>query len=120
VKQAANFYREHGRDALLADINSLSKGRFLDRDLYLMAINLSDEKFVAHGNNLRVLGHGGTGSKDVDGKLFVVEMARVARTAGQGWVEYKWAHPITNEIKVKNSYVERVGDLAVICGIYKQ
>jgi len=47
-------------------------------------------------------------------------MARLARTVGSGWVEYKWAHPITNEVKVKNSYLERVGALVVICGIYKQ
>jgi methyl-accepting chemotaxis protein len=120
VERAVGFCKEYGREALIADINSLSKGQFLDRDLYLMAINLADAKFVAHGNNSRVLGHGGTGSKDVDGKSFVVEMAMLARTAGSGWVEYKWAHPITNEIKVKNSYLERVGDLAVICGIYKQ
>jgi methyl-accepting chemotaxis protein len=120
VKRAVTFYNEHGREALLADINRLNQGQFLDRDLYLMAINLSDEKFVAHGNNFRVLGRGGTGSKDVDGKLFVVEMAKLARTVGSGWVEYKWAHPITNEVRVKNSYLERVGDLVVVCGIYKQ
>ena len=118
VQRACQYAREHGNDALLADINKLGKGVFIDRDLYLMAIGIDDTKFHAHGNNPRVLGHGPQ-SKDVDGKMFVVEMAALARNVGSGWVDYKWAHPITNEVKLKSSYVERSGDMVIACGIYK-
>lgn len=118
VKRGAEYYKMHGKDALLAEINKLGKGQFVDRDLYLMAFGLNDAVFVAHGNNPRTLGAGPV-SKDVDGKFFVVEMAKIARSTGHGWMEYKWAHPVTNEIKVKSSYFERVGDLVVACGIYK-
>ena len=62
----------------------------------------------------------GNASVDSDGKFFVREMAKLAKTGGQGWVDYKWAHPITNEDKLKSSYVERAGDLAIACGIYRQ
>jgi len=65
-----------------------------------------------------VLGSGPV-SKDVDGKLFVVDMAKLARTSGSGWVDYKWAHPVTNEIRTKTSYLERAGDIFIACGIYK-
>ena len=118
VKQGMAFFKEHGKEALVAEINRLGKGKFVDRDLYLMAIGLNDSKFYAHGNNARVLGNGPT-SKDVDGKFFVAEMAALAKSGGQGWVDYKWAHPVTNEVRLKTSYVEKAGDLAIACGIYK-
>ncbi|MGY4830248.1 methyl-accepting chemotaxis protein [Sphaerotilaceae bacterium SBD11-9] len=118
VKQAIAFFKEHGKDALVAEINKLGKGRFVDRDLYLLAVGINDSVFYAHGNNARVLG-AGPASKDVDGKPFVQEMAALAKSGGQGWVDYKWAHPVTNEVRLKSSYVERAGDLAIACGIYK-
>jgi methyl-accepting chemotaxis protein len=118
VRRAYDYFKQQGRDALIADIARLDQGQFVDRDLYLMAIGIDNAQFVAHGNNPRVIGNG-PASKDVDGKLFVVEMARLARQQGSGWVEYKWAHPVSNEVLVKASYVQRMGDLAVACGIYK-
>jgi cytochrome c len=81
-------------------------------------VGINDSVFYAHGNNARVLG-AGPASKDVDGKPFVQDMAALARSGGQGWVDYKWAHPVTNEVRLKSSYVEKAGDLAIACGIYK-
>jgi hypothetical protein len=118
VKTGYEFCRHNGRDALIAEINQLGKGRFIDRDLYLMAIGADDAVFYAHGNNPRVLGMGPQ-SKDVDGKLFVREMANEALAKGEGWIDYKWAHPVTNEIKTKTSYFLRAGDLVIACGVYK-
>jgi methyl-accepting chemotaxis protein len=118
VRAACEFLRVHGRDALLAEVNKLSQGRFIDRDLYLMVIDANTSLFAGHGNNPRTLGQGGQ-SKDVDGKLFVLEMTRVARDQGEGWVDYKWAHPVTNEVLTKSTFVRKVGDLVVACGIYR-
>ncbi|HJV81629.1 methyl-accepting chemotaxis protein [Noviherbaspirillum sp.] len=118
VKRGVEFGRKHGKNALIDEINKLGKGQFIDRDLYLMAISVDEAVFVAHGNNPRTVGLG-PASKDVDGKLFVKEMANMAKSKGQGWIEYKWAHPVTNEIKVKSSYLERTGDVLIACGIYK-
>jgi methyl-accepting chemotaxis protein len=118
VKQGCDFLRRHGREALVADVNKLAKGRFVDRDLYLMVVGADDAVFIAHGNNPRVLGLGPK-SKDVDGKHFVQDMARMARAQGSGWIEYKWAHPVTNQVLTKTTYLERVGDLLVACGVYK-
>jgi signal transduction histidine kinase len=98
-------------------VNKLGDGRFIDRDLYLLVIDLESCRFVAHGNNPRTLGQG-PGSRDVDGKRFVLEMRDLARKQGQGWVEYKWAHPVTNEVLTKSTYVQRVGDVVIGCGIY--
>jgi len=119
VKRGVEYHRAHGADALIADINKLGKGAFVDRDLYLMAIDCDDCKFKAHGNNPRTLGSGPQ-SKDTDGKMFVVEMAHMAKSGRDGWIEYKWNHPVTNEILTKATYLEPAGNLAIACGIYKQ
>jgi methyl-accepting chemotaxis protein len=103
VQQGAAFLHVHGKQALFDEINKLGKGQFVDRDLYLLSVSLDDGVFRAHGNNPRVLGAVGMQSKDVDGKLFMVEMMNVARTQGSGWVDYKWNHPVTNEIAIKSS-----------------
>jgi methyl-accepting chemotaxis protein len=118
AKAGYEFYKSNGRDALNAEINKLGNGKFIDRDLYLMTIGVDDAVFYSHGNNPRVLGLGPQ-SKDVDGKLFVREMADQARAKGEGWIDYKWAHPITNEIKTKASYFIKAGDLVIACGVYK-
>ena len=119
VQAGCAFLASHGKDALIADVNRLAQGCFVDRDLYLMAVGAGDAVFVAHGNNPRVLGLGPK-SVDVDGRLFVQEMVQAARTRGEGWIDYKWAHPVTNEIRTKSSYFKRVGDLVIACGIYKR
>jgi signal transduction histidine kinase len=118
VKGGCEFHRAYGRDALIAEINKLGRGRFIDRDLYLMVVDLEKATFLAHGNNPRVLGQGPK-SQDQDGKFFVQDMARLARERGSGWIEYKWAHPVTNEVLTKATYVERAGDVFVACGVYK-
>ena len=74
--------------------------------------------FLPHGNNPGPRGMGPQ-SKHADGKRFVQEMTETARRHGEGWVDYKWAHPVTNEILVKSTYVQRVGDVVVACGIYR-
>jgi methyl-accepting chemotaxis protein len=118
ARRGGEFCREHGRDALIAEVNKLGKGRFIDRDLYLMVIDAESANFLGHGNNPRTLGLGSK-NKDVDGKLFVQDMVRAARAQGQGWLDYKWGHPVTNEVLTKSSYFHRVGDVVVACGIYK-
>ena len=55
----------------------------------------------------------------MDGKFFVKEMADLVRNGSQGWVDYKWAHPVTNEVLTKSTFVKRIGDVVVACGIYR-
>ena len=115
---AREFCRVHGGQALIDDVNRQGKGRFVDRDLYLMVIGVTDGILRAHGNNVRNVGMG-PDSRDADGKLFLRDMAELARSRGEGWIEWKWAHPFTNEVLTKTGYVARAGDLLVVCGIYK-
>ncbi|MDY0242291.1 MAG: cache domain-containing protein [Rhodospirillaceae bacterium] len=59
--------------------------------------------------------------RDVDGKFLVQDILDVARTKGEGWVEYRWLNPVTNQIQPKVSYVKSVPGqgLIVYVGAYK-
>lgn len=93
-------------------------GGFVDRDLYVFVINFEGVT-VAHGGNKALVGKSLAMLKDADGKPFIQEMIKLARDAGTGWVEYKWANPATKKIEPKASYVKKVGDTLVGVGIYK-
>ena len=60
--------------------------------------------------------------KDRKGKMIFVEMNKVAKENGAGWVEYVWPKPGEKAVSPKTSYVKYVkkGDLELIigCGVY--
>jgi len=120
VKRGVEFIKAQGLSALKEDINKFGKGQFVDRDLYLMIVDLDDARFIAHGNNPRAVNFDGKQSVDSTGKKFIVEMINLVKASGSCWVEYEYNHPVTNEIGVKMSYAERVGNVLIACGVYKQ
>jgi methyl-accepting chemotaxis protein len=119
VMRGVEFMKANGKQALLDDINKLGNGQFIERDLYLMVLKLDDYKFIAHGTNVRVINYDGRLSKDPDGKTYMKDVVDLARSQGEGWVEYKYNHPVTNEVKVKATYFHRAGDVVIACGAYK-
>lgn len=119
VEKGVQFLQAHGREAFLAEVNRMAEGQFVERDLYLMALTANDYRFVGHGLNPRILGVDSRNSKNVENKFYIRELVDTARRDGQGWYEYKWNHPITNEVKVKSTYFHCVGDLVIACGAYK-
>jgi len=119
VLKAVEMLKTQGKDALLTEVNKRSAGQFVDRDLYLMVTDLHTYKFVGHALNQRVLNYDTRLIKDVDGRFYMTELLDQVKRDGQAWIEYKWNHPITNEVKVKATYAQRVGDVAIICGAYK-
>jgi methyl-accepting chemotaxis protein len=118
VRRALDFMKAKGKDSLLADVNKLGRGQFIDRDLYLSVYSDSAE-VIAHGTNPRLVGQGGAKVKDADGRMFVLEIVSKAKANGSGWVDYKWSHPVSKQMLLKSTYFERVGDAIISCGFYK-
>jgi signal transduction histidine kinase len=118
VEKAAAFWHENGRDKALAAFNDRN-GAFVDRDLYVVAANLSDGVRIAHGFNSRMIGKSLADFKDIEGKAYGLEILDLARTAGSGWVDYKFTNPVTRKIMDKTSYVLKVDDVVIFSGAYK-
>lgn len=117
AKKAIKYYKANGREKALAEFNK-PNGEFVDRDLYITATGV-DGVTVAHGANAKLVGKSLMELKDVDGKAFIKSFVEVANAKGSGWVDYKWPNPVTKVIEQKSSYVEKVDNLVITCGIYK-
>ena len=117
VQKAVSFIKANGKDKAFSEFTNL-QGKFIDRDLYIFVVNFKGIT-LAHGGNAKLVGKDMLGLKDADGKLFIQNFIEVAKSKGSGWVDYKWVNPVTKKIEDKSTYVQKVDDYFLGCGIYK-
>jgi signal transduction histidine kinase len=118
VKQAAAFVKYQGKGKALAEI-SKPKGTFDRGETYVFAYDLQGV-MVAHPKNPALIGKNLIDVPDSDGKLFRKEIVEKARVKGSGWVDYLYINPETNEVEHKTTYLLKVGDIILCCGVYKE
>ena len=119
VKKAIAYIKAVGPEKAFAEISNL-KGRFVDRDLYVVVYDLNG-KCLAHGQNPKFLvGKDLIGMKDPDGKYYIKERVELAKTKSQFWQDYKFTNPVTKKIEPKSMYLERMGNFLVGCGVYRK
>ena len=117
VKKAVAFYKANGLEKSLDEFSN-PKGQFMAGETYIFAYDLTGT-MLAHPNP-SLIGHNLTDVPDADGKLFRKEFVTVANTKGSGWVDYKYQNPKTKAMELKSTYVEKVEDIIICCGIYKK
>ncbi|MEX0697815.1 MAG: cache domain-containing protein [Dongiaceae bacterium] len=115
VAKAIALYRDVGAEAFHA-INR-PDGGFRDRDLYVFVFG-PDNRLVAHGADVSLLGQDAVALKDMDGRPFGRAMVETA-TADGTWVDYKWLNPETGKTAAKSSWVVQADGYIFGCGIYK-
>lgn len=116
VKRVQDKFRSDGPQATFAAVSDKSVKEFHDRDLYPFIYDLNGVN-VAHGARPALIGKNLISLKDQDGKYLIREMIDLAESKGNGWINYKWPHPITNRIEDKISYIERMGEYFVGVGV---
>ena len=96
------------------------KANWTKKDLYVFAADTKGN-VLAHGANDKLVGKNMIELKDQNGKMFVREMAELALTKGEGWVEYDWTHPSTKKVEGKSTFVKRIPgfDGSVSVGVYR-
>ena len=94
VQKACAYVASHGRGPALAAFND-PHGEFRDGDLYLYVLDASDPKLVmlAHGVNPGLVGLPQYDIIDADGFDFNAATYTLTKTAGSGWITYKWPNP---------------------------
>jgi cytochrome c len=117
VKKATAMIKEQGPDKAYAEIDN-KKGRFTDRDLYVVVYGL-DGKVLAHGANEKLIGKEMLEAQDVDGTYYVKDRVALARSKGTFWQDYKFVNPTNKKIQPKQMYCEKLNETAVCAGIYK-
>jgi cytochrome c len=80
-----------------------SDGGFQDRDLYVFCMDM-DGIMLSHAIKPELVGKN---LLDFDkyGDTLFKNMIAVASSTGEGWVDYSWPYPGTEEIRAKTSYV---------------
>lgn len=117
VEKAAAYLKAEGKEKAIAEFNKPG-GLFIDRDLYVFAMNMDGVR-LAHGKNQKLVGLSIMDFKDVDDKPYGKEIMDLGKSTGSGWVDYKFTDPMTKKIGEKTSYVLREGDVVIAAGAYK-
>jgi len=117
VKRAAAYVKYQGKEKALAEI-STPKGMFDKGELYVFAYDLQGV-MLAHPKNPALVGQNLIAAPDTEGKLFRKEIVEQAKSHGTGWVDYVYLNPETNRQEHKTTYFQRVGDIILCCGVYK-
>jgi len=97
-----------------------TKGSFVRDDLYVFAVNLQSGKFEAHGMNPKWAGTDATDLHDVEGKPLINEMLELAKTKGEGTVDYVWRNPVTNAVEKKRTFIRRENGSLIGVGFYAE
>ncbi len=117
VKSASAYFKANGAEKTYGEITNGKT--FKDRDMYVYVYDLNG-KCLAHGANPKLVGKDLIGLKDPDGKPLVQMLVDVAKTKGHGWTDdVKFRNPVTDKIQTRVNYVERVGDIVVGSGVFK-
>ena len=117
LDKAIAFYKANGPEKAFVTFND-SKGPFVDKDLYIFAVDLNGN-VLAHGANAGLVGKGMTGIRDENQKNFIAEMLTVAKTKSGGTVTYRWANPRFDLVEEKCSYIQKVDGAILGCGYYR-
>ena len=120
VRKAAEFLKKNGKEKAFAEFNN-PKGQFIQKDLYIFTFLANGDGIEqANGANVKLVGKNVLEMKDADGKYLIKDILALGMgKEGKGWIDYKWPNPSTGTIDGKRTYVERVDDVVIGCGIYK-
>ncbi len=117
VDEGVKFCKQVGVAACVEEFNK-AKSKWVSGDMYIWA-NDFDGVITAHpkkplkGKNLYRY-------KDKAGNQLFADFIKKVKADGEGWVDYVWAHPVTNKQADKTSFVKGIGENQLIgCGIYK-
>jgi len=121
TKQAVRLIDEKGVDVAIAQIGDKA-GAYVWKDSYVFLMDL-DGKMLAHPVSPALVGKNliDVSDKGTPGKPVFKEFVQLARSKGEGWIEYQWPKPGSTAAVKKTSYICRVPgkDLLVGAGTYE-
>ncbi len=90
---------------------------FHQKDMYVFVLDVAG-KYLAFGGNPAKVGSSVLDLVGVDGQGLLSAIVNQAERA-PGWVEYDITNPLTGTVQSKMSYVCKVDDTYLGCGVYK-
>lgn len=96
------------------DAFAAEDGGFREKDLYVFCMDM-DGVMLSHAVKPELVGKNLLDFNKYGDELFK-DMIAVAQDTGEGWVDYNWPYPGTDEVKEKTSYV-LTNDEGFFCGV---
>jgi cytochrome c len=118
-ERGAAYYKAHGKDELLKHITA-KDADFVQGSMYIYIRDLNTGTNLAHPFNPALIGKDLNDVPDTNGKFYRREILELAQKSGKGWVDYMYKNPTSGKVEAKTSYVQRVGDVILVTGIYKK
>lgn len=116
VERALAHRQRVGRETFVRELTDAAQG-FFDRDMYVFALD-SHGTYRAFGGKPEKVGTRVQDIAGVDGQSLLEAIVQQAEIE-PGWVEYDITNPASGRVQTKMSYVVKVDDLYVGCGVYK-
>lgn len=118
VNEAATYAQKVGKEKALQEFMN-KDGKFIRGELYIFAYSFGGN-VLAHGAKPALVGKNLMRLVDANGVKVIQGLNDIAKTKGEGWLEYNWQNPVTKKIEPKLSYVVKVDDTYWIgAGMYK-
>lgn len=117
VQAAVEHRNRTSRDAFVRDITDPARG-FYDRDMYVFVLD-REGTYLAFGGKPEKVNSRVQDIPGVDGQALMNAIIAQAESS-EGWVEYDIVNPLNGGIQTKMSYVLKVDDWYVGCGVYKK
>lgn len=119
-KEAAQLITDKGLEVALPELSN-KDGKFVWKDSYVFVLDFAG-KHLTHPLRPELVGKNVVEFK-VDGRFVVKEMIEVAKTKGEGWVEYMYPKPAELKkpekeriLSKKVTYIYRVPDKDMFVG----
>lgn len=116
VKRAVEMLKKDGEEKTYKEISKF-EGRFMDRDLYLVVIDM-DGICLASGSRSVPIGQNLLEFRDSDSKAVVKERLEIAKTQSAFWQSYKFLDPLTRRVFPKQAYCQTYKKTVVCGGVY--
>ncbi len=112
-EKAKTAVNDMGKDDAFAAF-AAADGDYQDKDLYVFCMDM-DGVMLFHAVKPELNGKNLLDFNKYGDTLFQ-DMIAVAQADGEGWVDYSWPYPGTDEVRAKTSYVA-TNDAGFFCGV---
>ncbi len=112
-QKAQAAVNDMGREKAFAIFGAVDGG-FQEKDLYVFCMDL-EGTMLSHAKKPKLVGKNLHDFNKYGDELFK-DMIAVAKDSGEGWVDYKWPYPGSEEVKEKASYI-MTNNEKFFCGV---
>ncbi|WP_226983345.1 MULTISPECIES: cache domain-containing protein [Vibrio] len=113
LTKAVDHIKNQGVEAV---VDFSKQEKFIDKDLYVFALNTSGTFLASGGASVSLVGSNVTNTLDTHGKPFFQQMIDTAANDKVNAIEYYWTNPVERGGEPKRTFYTRVDNIIIAVG----